>query len=348
MNVNLVKELGRQAIVDPASLPSQLSVDLALAVQEALAQAFINAGPDVSNLYPDPEVTLSAALVKHWAQRALAEKIPLEGAFGLTRETYDDERLGQVAHYTRAIKDLLLQTLGAIIPRPSASSVKTNIAKGQLSMPVLNDQPDADELTFEGSSDEFALATVKPESYQGFKADQAIILSHTNNDELFKRLNAAQGGYLDVRGIEQRQYNVAKDGVKIDPALLRMFATIDKAACIVAAANARVANSLEHPVPNPRVRLLDSTYIHAQHDQKPTIFFEQAVAQGMPIMDLETFLTLSATPEYAYLRNNTHPVALNHVLPDGHVITAAWGGDRLYLGAKDYLHAKEFRVFPAQ
>lgn len=360
--MNLTKALSQRAI-ETGELPESLSFDVLLAIEHALATAFINAGPDIAHLYQGAYcVEVDRALVRYLATKALSGKLELEfekRASALPEYCRRREgEMAKVAFYVAAIKNLLIGTIEKMASKTSLLQTDPmQVSRNEVGIPILNDQPDQEEFEFKGSKDEFNLATFRPDGYDGIKADydglkadQAVVIpAGISASHILEKLQEERRGFLDVRGLEREPYNVLADSVAIDTKGLKMFESADEPAMIAAAAQSRADSTIKTPSHRrPQLRLIDASHINAEHDARNDISFEQAVERGLPIMDLDTFLVLSTTPEYAYLQDNTHPVALNCVLPDGRLVTAAWGNKTLYFDSKAYRHGSQFRVFPAQ
>ena len=98
--------------------------------------------------------------------------------------------------------------------------------------------------------------------------------------------------------------------------------------------------------PKYTVRFLDSETIGGRESEKE-VLFKDAIKNNLPIMDLQTFLTLCIHPDFSEIMDPTYRVALNHMLPSGKIASAGKGREIIMLDNNHYPQLKNCRVFIA-
>lgn len=383
----------------------QFSVESAYDAQTALAGAYLDMGPDIAHLYKQPaeDPKFATAYLRRVAAGILRGDILQEPPNDASADKH-----ARQAHLVHGVNGILLATIeelaqvmpdiaqGAIVSREQLSALlgQTQMSPEALfeSPSLLNEEERVDSSQFSLGMSESSLNLALGQAgdeYMGPHFDRAVIvptdLSHPDAMQRFKEANS-YSQWLDVRGVDQGEYDVLRDGTKVDFRHLRManipqipdrlpyvqYKTDDTKrleaareaevkrimrsqdiAMIIAAAHARASKAAEMgEKPSQTVRFLDSTTTQAEEADREggrkQVKLHEAVKSGLPIMDLPTYLTLCLQPEFEhYLANRRYALVLNHVLPDGRIVTVGRNQGLFLFGTHKYEHVKDWDVFVA-
>ncbi len=350
---------------DASSIPFETIIALA----RVLGQSYIHCGPDVRGTYiSDDAPTLDARAIQHLAVQSVLKDKPsfnteAERIFDAQGSSASPEALRAVAFHAAAARDRVARVLDGIFSFGHLASPEKCLHHNPAPHVPLIASRDSSLSTLSSSvffsgataynADGDQLVHFDPH----FQPDKALLVPPVDSREMeqFLQKKLRHVPYLDVRGLGNhgREYDILRDGVALDFRFLRMLPGRESADFVAAAAHARHQQHHRENVRKTgfgnnfgRLKLFDSRFVRGESSTgNGDISFQKALERRYDFMDLPTFLELCSSPDYDNLRQNTHPVALNHVLPDGSFVQAMWGSDKLIFRSQNPENSS-FRVFP--
>ena len=352
--------------------PDKISFETAHAVSEILARAYIDAGPAPVYIHEYKGESINPLVIDHQTTQLIRRlDLPEDRIDRHNQDEWSDEKELEAVRRTQIVhlvKERLISALEEVSKLSSLESQRYRMFLGDLTemlkpfgisveemwknAPKFGDETEMPtEFELEVPKELLKIALSKDYEADGIQSfDRAVLVPNMDTTEFIADHLNGEGSWWDVRrftGAEEHPNNL-NQGMPGSLKILNRFEELDINSAIIAATHGRIEQERLRAEDRPAytVRFLDSKTIGGERSETE-VLLEEAVRRDLPVMDLQTFLTLCIHPDFRGMLNNTYRLALNHMLPSGEIADVGRGGDRIIFGSREYPGQKNCRVFIA-